>query len=82
MCKQHIKKYMTFKELNQKLGGCEKRSEWKQTPGGGWFLKKAKAHIEKTASGVAWVTGETWVFSGTGSGVWTRIEFRRCVGIW
>lgn len=33
---------MNFKELNNKLGGCELESNWRQASGGGWIHKSAK----------------------------------------
>lgn len=64
---------MTFAELNQKLGGDEKSSDWSQHPnGGGWINKSAKvdasayvgesAVVWGTVSGNAKVYGNAWVF--------------------
>ena len=64
---------MTFKELNKKLGGNEKRTDWRQHPNGlGWLHKSAKvdstaqigpdAIVWGTVSGNARVYGIAWVY--------------------
>ncbi len=48
---------MNFTELNQKLGGAENQSDWRQASGGGWLHKSAKITDENTICDNAIVWG-------------------------
>ena len=47
---------MTFKELNEKLGGNENESDWRQAKGGGWIHKSATVEREDliTENAIVW----------------------------
>ena len=64
---------MTFKELNEKMGGGESESDWRRASGGGWIHKSAAVDNDKNikdnaqvsgnarVSGNAQVSGNAWV---------------------
>ena len=55
---------MTFKELNEKLGGCEAAADWKQTKDGGWVFKTARVSGNAIVFGNAIVSGDARVSGG------------------
>jgi len=53
---------MTFKELNEKMGGGESESDWRRASGGGWIHKSAAVDNDKNIKGNAWVSGDARVY--------------------
>ena len=52
---------MTFKELNEKMGGGESESDWRRASGGGWIHKSAAVDNDKNIKDDAWVYGNAGV---------------------
>jgi len=53
---------MTFKELNEKMGGGESESDWRRARGGGWIHKSAAVDNDKNIKDNAQVYGNAWVY--------------------
>jgi len=52
---------MTFKELNEKMGGGESESDWRRARGGGWIHKSAAVDNDKNIKDDARVYGNARV---------------------